>query len=161
MALISRSTDWFVVVGSVNTAIYYAGYLSLHHLGTGYMAAHVSATLFAMLCSYFLNCAVTFRIRPSWKTFLLFPLSNLANFVITTVGMRLTVEHLGFPERVAPVTVALVAIPITYVVTRFLFLGVWHDPYSVEAEREAHLAGHATRLEEASRPVDSSSSGPL
>lgn len=150
MALISRSTGWFVVVGVINTGIYYTGYLTLHQLGVNYMVAHVCATLFAMVCSYFLNCALTFRIKPSWKTFVLFPISNIANFVITTLGMRLTVEYLGVDQRIAPLTVALVAIPITYTVARYLLVGVWRDPYSLEAEREAHAAGHPTRLDESS-----------
>ena len=148
MALISRRTGWFAAIGFVNTAIYYAGYLTLHHLGTPYLTAHVTATLFAMLWSYFLNCKLTFRIRPSWKTFFLFPLSNLANFVITTLGMRLAVEQLGLDERVAPLTVAVVAIPITYVVAHYLLVGAWRDPYGLEAEREAHVVGHRTRFEE-------------
>jgi putative flippase GtrA len=125
-----------VVVGLINTAVYYAGYLILHASGAGYMAAHVSATLVAMLGSYFLNCIFTFRIRPSWRTFALFPLSNVANFVITSLGIRISVEHLHVDERIAPLTVAVVAIPITYVVTRFLMVGRRHGTYQ-EAESEA------------------------
>lgn len=140
MTLPPRSTVWFVVVGVVNTALYYACYLTLHGLGVQYLVAHVSATLAAMLCSYFLNCFLTFQIRPSWKTFVLFPLSNLANFVITTVGMRVLVGSTSIDERLAPLPVALVAIPITYVVTRYLLVERWQDPYREEAEREAHDA---------------------
>ncbi|MCW2821797.1 MAG: GtrA-like protein [Marmoricola sp.] len=147
MALITRSTVWFVVVGVVNTVIYYAGYLMLHGLEMGYMVAHVAATLIAMVCSYFLNCTLTFQIRPSWKTFLLFPLSNVANFVITTVGIRLAVEQLGVHERLAPLTVALVAIPITFMVTRYLLVDAWQGTYGIGGEREAHEAGNANRLE--------------
>jgi putative flippase GtrA len=83
----------------------------------------VAATLIAMVWSYFLNCGLTFQIRPSRNTFLLFPLSNVANLVITTVGIRLAVEQLGVHERLAPLTVALVAIPITFIVTRYLLVG--------------------------------------
>jgi putative flippase GtrA len=125
-----------VVVGLINTAVYYAGYLILHASGADYMAAHVSATLVAMLGSYFLNCIFTFRIRPSWRTFALFPLSNVANFVITGLGIRISVEHLHVDERIAPLTVAVVAIPITYVVTRFLMVGRGHGTYD-EAESQA------------------------
>lgn len=144
--MVPRSVAWFVVVGTFNTAVYYVGYLVLYRLGMPYLTAHLTATGIAMVISYFLNCALTFRIKPSLRTFLLFPLSNLANVVITTVGVRLVVEHTPVDPRVAPVPVALVAIPITYLVTKYLLVG--RDLYAEEAAREAHLAGHPTRLEE-------------
>jgi ABC-type spermidine/putrescine transport system permease subunit II len=73
--------------------------------------------------SYFLNCYVTFRRPPQWRTFLLFPLSNVANFVITTVGLRVAVAAFDLDQRIAPLVVALIAIPITYVVAHHIMLG--------------------------------------
>lgn len=119
----SRSTLWFVVVGVINTGVYYTLYLALHAAGVAYLTAHVTATLLAMVLSYFLNCFLTFRVRPSWRTFLLFPLSNLANFVITTVGMSVAVARLGVDEKVAPLLVAVFAIPVTYLLTHYLLTG--------------------------------------
>jgi putative flippase GtrA len=119
----SRSTAWFVIVGLINTAVYYVLYLLLHHAGVPYLTAHVVATLLAMVLSYFLNCYLTFHVRPTWRTFLLFPLSNLANFVITTVGMTIAVSRLGVDERIAPLAVAVLAIPVTYLLTRYLLSG--------------------------------------
>ena len=148
MRLISRSVRWFVVVGFINTSIYYMGYLLLHGLGVDYLVAHLAATAFAMVCSYFLNCYLTFRITPSWRTFLLFPLSNATNVVITTCGMRLVVAHTAVDERIAPLLVAVFAIPVTYVVTHFLMLERWRDQYSSQAELEAHRAGHLTHIED-------------
>lgn len=148
-ALLPRSIRWFVVVGTINTAIYYVGYLLLHGAGVQYLVAHLCATAFAMVCSYFLNCWLTFRITPSWRTFVLFPLSNLANVVITTAGMRLVVGYTSIDQRIAPLPVAAIAIPITYVLTRYLLVG--RDRFAAEAEREAHDAGHLTRLDEMRR----------
>lgn len=119
----SRSTVWFVIVGVINTGVYYSLYLALHAAGVGYLTAHVTATLLAMVLSYFLNCFLTFQVRPSWRTFLLFPLSNLANFVITTVGMTVAVARLGIDEQVAPLLVAVFAIPVTYLLTHYLLAG--------------------------------------
>ncbi|MGH3329950.1 MAG: GtrA family protein [Nocardioidaceae bacterium] len=126
----------FAAVGAVNTGVYYGCYLALR-LVLPYLVAHVVAFLVAMVGSYFLNCYVTFHIRPHWRSFALFPLSNAANFTITTVGMRLMVGWLGVDERIAPVPVALVAIPITYVVAHHIMLGRLTDPYREEVEREA------------------------
>ena len=126
---------WFGVVGFINTGVYYSCYLLLH-IVVPYLLAHVLATLVAMTCSYFLNCRITFKTRPRWRTFLLFPLSNLANFVITTVGMRVAVEWAGADERWAPLPVSLVAIPITYVVTHHVMVGRLSAPYK---ESQQHL----------------------
>lgn len=112
----------FAGVGVINTGTYYALYLALR-TQIPYMAAHVCAFVTAMFISYFLNCYVTFRRPPKWRTFLLFPLSNVANFVITTVGLRVAVAGLGLDQRIAPLVVALVAIPITYLVAHHIMLG--------------------------------------
>jgi putative flippase GtrA len=112
----------FGLVGVVNTATYYALYLLLR-TQIPYLVAHVCAFVLAMIGSYFLNCYITFRIRPTWRTFLLFPLSNLANFVITTVGLKLAVAWFGLDQRIAPLPVAAVAIPITYLVAHHVMIG--------------------------------------
>jgi hypothetical protein len=96
----------------------------------------------AMVWSYVVNCALAFQIRPSWNTFLLFPLSNVANFVITTVGIRLAVEQLGVHERLAPLTVARVAIP--FIVTRYLLVGAPEPGKCANAGAPDTAGGHRT-----------------
>jgi putative flippase GtrA len=140
-----RSSVWFVVVGVINTAVYYALYLLLR-LVLPYLVSHVVATAIAMCGSYLLHCRFTFRVPPRWRTFALFPLSNLANFVITTVGLRIAVGELGADERVAPLLVAVVAIPITYVATHYVMVGRLHapDPFADEStETDESGAGSA------------------
>lgn len=108
----------FALVGVVNTATYYGFYLSFLALGLPYVAAHVVAFLLSMTGSFFLNCRFTYRTRPTWRKFLLFPLTNAANFVITTSGVWLLVDVAGFSSRWAPLLAAAAAIPITFVVSR-------------------------------------------
>jgi putative flippase GtrA len=112
----------FGVVGAINTGVYYALYLVLR-TQINYLVAHVCAFVVAMVCSYFLNTYITFRTTATWRTFLLFPLSNAANFVLTTVGLRLAVGTLGVDQRLAPLPVAAIAIPITYVLAHRIMLG--------------------------------------
>lgn len=119
----------FAGVGVVNTGMYYLCYLMLH-TQVSYLIAHVCAFVIAMVASYFLNCLVTFRTAPRWRTFLLFPLANVANFVIITVGLQVAVRVLGIDQRIAPLLAALVALPITYVVA-----------HAVMAERNRHHGG--------------------
>lgn len=112
----------FGIVGVINTGTYYALYLLLQTV-LPYLVAHVCAFALAMVGSYFLNCHFTFRTQPSWRSFMLFPLSNAANFVITTLGLYLLVQHLGMDERIAAIPAAAIAIPITFLVAQFTLTG--------------------------------------
>jgi len=112
----------FGVIGVVNTGVYF-GLYSLLHIFVEYLPAHIVAFVLSMIGSYFLNCWLTFRVSPGWRTFALFPLSNLANFVITTVGLQITVTWLAWNSQWAPLAVALIAVPVTYVVAHYVILG--------------------------------------
>ncbi|WP_175408055.1 GtrA family protein [Streptomyces sp. TRM64462] len=112
----------FALVGVVNTATYYGLYLLLLTLGLPYVAAHVVAFLLSMVGSFFLNSYFTYRTRPTWRKFFLFPLTNAANFVITTVGVYLLVDVAGMNSRYAPLLAAAAAIPITFLVSRTIML---------------------------------------
>jgi putative flippase GtrA len=112
----------FSIVGVVNTATYYATYLLLRE-PIGYLAAHVIGFAVSTVGSFLLNTYVTYRTRPTWRKFVLFPLTVAGNFVVTTVGVALLVEVGGVDQRIAPLLAALVAIPVTFVATRYLLLG--------------------------------------
>ncbi|MBT2491831.1 GtrA family protein [Streptomyces sp. ISL-96] len=112
----------FALVGVVNTGTYYACYLLLLPW-LPYVAAHVLAFAVSMTGSFFLNCRFTYNTRPTWRKFLLFPLTNAANFVITTSGVYLLVGVLGLNSTYAPLIAASAAIPVTFVVSRTIMLG--------------------------------------
>jgi putative flippase GtrA len=112
----------FGIVGVLNTGTYYALYLGFH-LFLPYLVAHCLAFVIAMVGSYFLNCYFTFHVRPTWRKFLLFPLSNAANFAITSIGLYVLVGLLHFNQTYAPLAAAAVAIPITFFLAQFLLVG--------------------------------------
>ncbi|MFI5494286.1 GtrA family protein [Actinoplanes sp. NPDC051859] len=107
----------FAVVGVINTGTFYALYLALHSW-LPYYPAFVIAFLISMVGSFFLNTYVTYRTRPTWRKFLLFPLTNLTNFVVTSVGVFVLVEWFGVNERIAPLAAAMAAIPVTFLLSR-------------------------------------------
>lgn len=111
----------FALVGVVNTASYYVCYLVLL-TWLPYVAAHVVAFVLSMIGSFFLNSYFTYRTRPTWRKFLLFPLTNAANFTITTCGVYLLVDVLHLSRTYAPLIAAAAAIPITFVVSRTIML---------------------------------------
>lgn len=112
----------FALVGAVNTGTYYGLYL-LFELRLPYIAAHVLAFALSMVGSFFLTSWFTYRTRPTWRKFLLFPLTNAANFVITTVGVYVLVDLLSVDSAYAPLLAAAAAIPVTFLLSRTIMLG--------------------------------------
>jgi putative flippase GtrA len=111
----------FGLVGVVNTGVYYGLYL-LFCIALPIMAAHVLAFGLAMVGSYFLSCYFTFRTKPTWRKFLLFPLSNATNFVVSTAGLYLLVHWADMDSRIAPLVAAAAAIPFTFIVAQFVLV---------------------------------------
>ncbi|MGP8301463.1 GtrA family protein [Streptomyces inhibens] len=107
----------FAAVGGVNTATFYACYLPLHRL-LPYFAAYTAGFVTSMVCSFFLNTCFTYRTRPTWKKFLLFPLTQVTNYGVQSVGLVALVSWCGMNSTVAPLAAALGAIPFTYLVSR-------------------------------------------
>ncbi len=111
----------FAVVGVVNTATYYGLYL-LFLIRLPYLAAHILAFALSMTGSFFLNARFTYRTRPTWRKFLLFPLTNATNFLVSTAGVYVIVDILHAGNRFAPLIASAAAIPVTFVVSRTIML---------------------------------------
>ncbi|MFD5751884.1 GtrA family protein [Streptomyces sp. NPDC127033] len=111
----------FGAVGVVNTATYFGPYLLFLHW-IPYLGAHALAFLLSMIGSFFLHARFTYRIRPTWRKFLLFPLTNLTNFVITTAGVYVLVDVLHAGSRYAPLLASATAIPVTFLLSRKIML---------------------------------------
>ena len=111
----------FAAVGVINTVTYYCLYL-LFLNWLPYLFAHVIAFATSMVGSFFLNARFTYRTRPTWRKFLLFPLTNVTNFLVTTSGVYVIVDVLHAGSRFAPLLASAAAIPVTFVVSRWVML---------------------------------------
>ncbi|MGW7104224.1 GtrA family protein [Streptomyces sp. NPDC054838] len=107
----------FGLVGGVNTATFFGIYLLLHPW-MPYFAAYTLAFLLSMVGSFFMNTYFTYRTRPTWKKFALFPLTNVTNYVIQSAGLYALVTWAGMDTRIAPLVAAVVAIPFTFLLSR-------------------------------------------
>jgi putative flippase GtrA len=87
-----------------------------------YLLAHFFAWGVAISVSFFLNCRFTYRVRPTWRRYVLFPLSNLPNVLATSVGVVALVEVLEFDKRVAPLIAGLCAVPFSYLLGKVLMV---------------------------------------
>lgn len=112
----------FTVVGLLNTAVHYLVYLPLWCV-LPYLVAHLVAITSATLCSYYLNCRFTFGVPPTTRRLLLYPVSNLTNIALSTVAMSLLVELRGVDPRVATLLGGIVAVPVTFLVSRTVLTG--------------------------------------
>ena len=105
-----------------NTASYYVIFRALHPF-MPYLVAHALAFAVCIVISFFLNCAVTFHVSPTWARFLRFPLSTLTTFIVMTVGVSVLVQGAGVDPNVASLVSALAAVPLSYVISRMLLVG--------------------------------------
>ncbi|GAA0693906.1 GtrA family protein [Kitasatospora atroaurantiaca] len=112
----------FGLVGVVNTATFYVLYLALHPF-LPYFAAFTVAFLLSMVGSFFMNTYFTYRTKPTWRKFLLFPLPNITNYLVQSGGVVALVQWLKVNDRIAPLLAAAVAIPITFVLSKLVLTG--------------------------------------
>lgn len=112
----------FAAVGTANTAVHYAAYVVLWWV-LPYLVAHGVAMLVATMCSYLLHCRFTFRVRPTLRKLLLFPVSNITNIVLSTVVVALLVDLVGADPRIASLLGGIASIPMTFVVSKAVLVG--------------------------------------
>lgn len=123
----------FSLVGVVNTGVYYGVYLLLLRF-LPYLVAHLIGWTVAVVVSYLLNCWFTYRVRPTWRKLLVYPLSSLPNVLFTTFGVVLLVEVFRVGEELAPLIAGLAAVPFSYLLARLLLVGRGKgDPVTGEA----------------------------
>lgn len=108
----------FIFVGVLNTLSYYSIYLILHNLfNLPYLLAHLVGFLISLNISFFLNCYVTYRIKPTLKKYLYFPLTQVVNMSVSTILIFIFVEFLKLNSNIAPFAAVLFTVPITFIVS--------------------------------------------
>lgn len=108
----------FIFVGVLNTLSYYSIYLILHNLfNLPYLLAHLVGFLISLNISFFLNCYVTYRIKPTLKKYLYFPLTQVVNMSVSTILIFVFVEFLKLNSNIAPFAAVLFTVPITFIVS--------------------------------------------
>ena len=95
----------FVIVGGINTLDYYLVYLILLKL------LHIS---------YYLNCYFVYRVKPTLKKFLSFPLTQVVNMGMQSLFLYIFVRWFNFPSEIAPFVGLIVTIPITFILSKWI-----------------------------------------
>ncbi|MFW2652172.1 flippase GtxA, partial [Staphylococcus aureus] len=105
----------FIIVGGINTLNYYVVYLLLLKLlHIEYMISHITGFLVAFVISYYLNCYFVYRVKPTWRKFISFPITQIVNVSLQTVLLYVFVSWLNLPAEIAPFAGLVITIPITF-----------------------------------------------
>ncbi|MFD1861691.1 GtrA family protein [Planococcus chinensis] len=108
----------FIAVGVINTMTYYAIYLLLHNaFSMPYLLAHIIGFIISLNVSFFLNSYVTYKVKPTLRKYLLFPLTQVVNMSVSTSLIFIFVEFLKIDSNIAPFAAVLFTIPVTFLVS--------------------------------------------
>ncbi|HCX2713951.1 TPA: flippase GtxA [Staphylococcus aureus] len=111
----------FIIVGGINTLNYYVVYLLLLKLlHIEYMISHITGFLVAFVISYYLNCYFVYRVKPTWRKFISFPITQIVNVSLQTVLLYGFVSWLNLPAEIAPFAGLVITIPITFVLSKWI-----------------------------------------
>ncbi len=109
----------FLISGAINTAVTYAVYLVLLRY-LDYRSAYGVAFVSGIAFSYLLNVRFVFRVRPNWRSAILFPLVYVIQYLVGLGVLQSAVERFAIPREFALLASIAVSIPLTFVLTRFL-----------------------------------------
>ncbi|HCT6979873.1 flippase GtxA [Staphylococcus aureus] len=111
----------FIIVGGINTLNYYVVYLLLLKLlHIEYMISHITGFLVAFVTSYYLNCYFVYRVKPTWRKFISFPITQIVNVSLQTVLLYVFVSWLNLPAEIAPFAGLIITIPITFILSKWI-----------------------------------------
>jgi putative flippase GtrA len=109
----------FVVGGGINTGFTYFLYLLLK-LVLAYQWAYAISYVSGIFFSYWFNSVFVFRSTLSWKGVFAYPLVYVGQYLASAFFLAGLVEYLDVSQNIAPILVAIVLLPITYLLSKLL-----------------------------------------
>ena len=107
----------FVAAGASTTVFSYLLFVALLQLMPP-KPAYLLAYLAGIVWSYWVNSVWVFRRAMSWSGLLAFPLVYLAQWVVAFGLFSVAIDHLALPSLLAPILVAVLMLPLSYVLGR-------------------------------------------
>ena len=109
----------FCVVGVVASGLHYGAYYLLQ-TKIDVNVAYTVGYLISLICNFFLTSYLTFHSSPSIRKALGFGGSHLINYLIHLSFLNLFL-YLGISKVLAPVLVLAIAVPINFILLRWVF----------------------------------------
>ncbi|MBD8738044.1 GtrA family protein [Pseudomonas fluorescens] len=107
--------------GGFNTALTYGVYLVFLNF-LSYKTSYTVAYVGGIVLAYSLNRFFVFKEHNGFKSALFFPLIYLAQYLASLVVLWVWIEKLSFDERVGPLLAILITVPLTFFLTKSLFV---------------------------------------
>ena len=109
----------FVMVGILATALHYGIYFLLQR----FINVNIAYTLgyaLSFIANFYLTAYFTFGKKPSWSKAFGFGGTHLFNYLLH-IGLLNTFLWLGLSKTLAPIPVFAIAIPVNFLLVRFVF----------------------------------------
>ncbi|MCI2802597.1 GtrA family protein [Staphylococcus pettenkoferi] len=111
----------FVIVGGINTFNYYVVYLLLLKvLNVQYLVSHITGFIVALIISYYLNCYFVYKVQPTLRKFLQFPVTQLVNVGMQTLLLFIFVRFFHINSVIAPFAGLIITIPVTFILSKYI-----------------------------------------
>lgn len=111
----------FLLGGATNTILSYVLYFILLKF-LSYRVSYTLAFLFGISLAYILNRYFVFQTSRRLLSIGLFPIVYVVQYLVGLLIVSIWVERIGAPRELAPVAAILVTIPLTFVLTRLVFV---------------------------------------
>ena len=107
--------------GGFNTALTYAIYLLLLMIAP-YQLSYTVAYVIGICLAYMLNRFFVFKSHRGTRSLLMFPLVYLAQYMVSMLTLWVWIDHFGRNPKAAPLVAIIITVPVTYLLSRFIFL---------------------------------------
>jgi len=112
----------FILSGGINTAFTYAIYLiSLRFLN--YKISYSIAYISGVILSFILNRFFVFATHKGIKSIILYPFVYVFQYFFGLFIVWLWVSELKLAPEIAPIVSIILTIPLTFILSRFVFVG--------------------------------------
>lgn len=118
----SRPFVRFLVAGVLNSALTYLVYLALLQ-AVSYRWAYSVSYVAGIFLSFVLNSLYVFRTPLQWRRLLPYPSVYLVQYFLGLGVIYAGVELLRWDERLMPIAVLVVTVPVSFVMTRWVLRG--------------------------------------
>lgn len=109
----------FALVGVTATALHYGLYLLLQPF-INVNVAYTLGYVLSFVANFYLTAWFTFRSRPSWRKAVGFAGAHGVNYLLHMLLLNVFLWA-GVPRALAPVPVFAIAVPVNFLLVRFVF----------------------------------------
>lgn len=114
-----REAVRFALVGGLATLLHYGIYLALQRF-IQVDLAYTIGYLISFIANFYLTAYFTFRSAPSWKKLFGMGGAHAVNYLLHISLLNLFL-WVGISKPLAPIPVFAIAIPVNFVLVRFVF----------------------------------------